>query len=269
MTCRIISDRAYLWRSWTRSARRNSYDDGWPAQDIGNWDAHNQFSNLVRQAMELTLRGRGLSAYELATTQLAWWGKVGAVPSGQVRFSWEGGPKGRRQLVGFSEKRGLHWHYGVTPKPRVYPIPHVRLVNRVIFTEDGVVPVDSPKRMHRLRRSFTKSWRNAKWRDMLMAFLHWLAEGETSLGMAVGSDTAMSLRVPPLTFTAAMSVVVGDDEEEEWDTDDELASEGDEYVDLDDFDDDDMQKESDELVERQEDEGAAGEDGEERRNVRA
>ena len=244
-------------------------DDGWPAQDIGKWDAHNQFSNLVRQAMEFTLRGRGLSAYELATTQLAWWGKVGAVPSGQVRFSWEGGPKGRRQLVGFSEKRGLHWHYGVTPKPRVYPFPHVRLVNRVIFTEDGVVPVDSPKRMHRLRRSFTKSWRNAKWRDMLMAFLHWLAEGETSLGIAVGSDTAMSLRVPPLTFTGAMSVVVGDDDEEEWDTDDELASEGDEYVDVDDFDDDDGQVESDEQDERQEDEGVAGEHGEERRDFRA
>ena len=105
-------------------------DDGWRAQGIGKWDAHNQFSNLVRQAMELTLRGRGLSAYELASTQLAWWGKVGAIPSGQVRFSWEGGPKGRRQLVGFSEKRSLHWHYGsdaeaarlsVSPRPPRQP----------------------------------------------------------------------------------------------------------------------------------------------------
>ena len=244
-------------------------DEGWSSQDIGKWDAQNQFSHLVRQAIERTLRGRGLSAYELASTQLAWWGKVGAIPSGQVPFSWKGGPKGRRQLVGFSEARGLHWHYGVTPKPRVYPFPHVRFVNRVIFSEDGVVPVDSPKRMHRLRRSFTKSWRNAKWRDMLLAFLHWLAEGKTSLGIAVGSDATLLLQVPPLTFTAGMSVVAGDDDEEDLDTEDELASEDDEIVHSDDFDDDDAQVDPHEQDGRQEDERGEEDDGEERHDVRA
>ena len=50
-----------------------------------------------------------------------------------------------------------------------------------MFTEDGVTPIDSAKRMHRLRRSFAKSWRNAKWRDMLLAFLHWLSDGDREL----------------------------------------------------------------------------------------
>ena len=212
--------------------------DGWPDQNIQKWDAHNQFGNLVRRALELTLREKLLKSYELAGAQLAWWGNVGAVPSGQIGFSWKGGVRGRRQIIGYSAKRGLHWHYGVTPKPRVYPFPHVRFVGRVIFTEDGFTPIGSPKRMHRLRRSFTKSWRNAKWRDMLMAFLHLLTDGAESLVVPVGIDAKLTLGLPPVIFSAPMSVALSDDEEEEGDTQDELAAGNDDFIDMDQLDDD-------------------------------
>ena len=61
-------------------------------------------------------------------------GRVGAVPSGQTSFLGEGRLKGRRQIVGCSAKRRLHWHDGLTPKVRVYPFPHVRFVGRVVLT---------------------------------------------------------------------------------------------------------------------------------------
>ena len=230
---------------------REFLDDGWPDQNIEKWDGHNHFGNLVRQALELTLRGKRLKSYELASTQLAWWGDVGAVPPGQISFSWEGGLRGRRKIVGYSPKRCLHWHYGVTPKPRVYPFPHVRFVGRVIFTEDGVTPIDSAKRMHRLRRSYTKSWRNAKWRDMLLAFLHWLADGDGNLAVPAGADAAVTLGLPPVVFTAPMSVALSDDEEGEWDTEDELATGGDDFLDSEEPNNEEEQLETDEHDERQ------------------
>lgn len=238
-------------------------DDGWPDQAIERFDAHNQFGNLVRQAMELALRRRSLSSYEMASDQQAWWGEIDAVPSGQIRFSWEDGPNGRRQIIGYSEKRRLHWHYGITPKPRVFPFPHVRLVSRVIFSEDGHKPIDNPKRMHHLRRSFTKSWRNAKWRDMLLAFLHWLSDGNASLVVPVGSDAVLSLRLPPVTFSAPVSIVLGDDEEEELDTEDDLATDDDDAVDIDDRDDDEGPLEDDDRDGQQRDGDAEGGDREE------
>ena len=147
------------------------------------------------------------------------------------------GLTGRRQIIGYSKTRRLHWHYGITPKPRVFPFPHVRFVNRVLFTEDGRTPLDNPERMHRLRRSFTKSWRNAKWRGMLLAFLHWLSDGETRLVVPVGSETAFSLRLPPVTVDAPVSIVLGDDAEEEPDSEDDLATEDDHLIDFDELDD--------------------------------
>ncbi|MDE0261311.1 MAG: toll/interleukin-1 receptor domain-containing protein [Bryobacterales bacterium] len=207
-------------------------DDGWPDQDIEKWDAHNLFGSLVRQALESTLRAKLLSSHELANNQLAWWGNVRDVPSGQIGFSWRGGLRGRRQIVGYSAKRHLHWHYGVTPKPRVYPFPHVRFVGRVVFTEDGVTPIGNAKRMHRLRRSFAKSWRNAKWRDMLLAFLHWLSDGDGSLALPIGANGAVTLGLPPVVFTAPMSVALSNDAEEESDTEDELATGDDDLLDM-------------------------------------
>ena len=237
-------------------------DDGWPDQNIEKWDAHNQFGNLVRHALELTLRGKLLRSYELVNKQLAWWGDVGAVPSGQIRFSWEGGLKGRRVIVGYSPKRRLHWHYGVTPKVRAYPFPHVRFVGRVVFTEDGVTPIDSAKRMHSLRRSFTKSWRNAKWRDMLLAFLHWLSDGDGSLAVPVGANAAVTLGLPPVVFTAPMSVALSDDEEEEWDTEDELAMGTDDFLDLWEHDEEEEQLATIELDNRRDGHDAGGSDDE-------
>ena len=198
-------------------------DDGWPDQHIRRADAHNQFSDLARRAIEVTLRQRKLTSYDMAGGQQAWWGVLGAVPSHQIAFSFGPALTGRRQIVGKAGK--WHWHYGITPKPRVFPFPHVRFINRVLFTENGRTPIDNPERMHRLRRSATRSWRNARWRGMLLAFLHWLSDGENRLLIPVGSETAFSLRLPPLSVDAPVSIILGDDTEEEPDGEDDMVME--------------------------------------------
>ncbi len=193
--------------------------DAWPGQRIKRSDAHNQFTDLVRQAMEMILHRWMLRSYDMAGGR-AWWGTLDSVPPQQIAFSWGSDLTGRRQIIGHSKTRRLHWHYGITPRPHVFPFPHVRLVNRILFTEDGRTPLDNPERMHRLRRSFTRSWRNAKWRDMLLAFLHWLSGGETCLVVPVGSETAFSLRLPPVAVKAPVSILPGDDAEKGGDHED-------------------------------------------------
>ena len=208
-------------------------DEAWPDQHIKPLDAHNQFANLVRKAMELTLDRRRLRSYDMVGGQQAWWGECGSVPSQQIAFSWGTGLAGRRKIIGYSKARRLYWHYGITPKPRVVPFPHIRFVNRVLFTKDGRTPLDNPMHMHRLRRSFTKSWRNAKWRGMLLAFLHWLSDGKTCLVLPVGSETAFSLRLPPVVVNAPVSIILNDNVEEEPDSEDDLVAEDDDGIDFD------------------------------------
>ena len=72
---------------------------------------------------------------------------------------------------------------------------------------------------------------------MLLAFLHWLSDGDTRLVVPVGSETAFSLRLPPVTVDAPVSIVLGDDAEEEPDSEDDLATEDDHLIDFDGLDD--------------------------------
>jgi hypothetical protein len=180
-------------------------DEGWAALSIDRQTALSHFSDLTRQGLEQFFHQRGLNGYEFSSGRFGWWAPIGLAPIGKVSFSWKG-VSGLRKIQGASLKRGFHWHFGVTANARMWPTRHVRFTSRLIFTEDGTKPVDDPRRMHRLRRSFAKSWRNPRWRDMLLAFLFWLAEGNDELTVPMAADQQMIVRLPPLRFIAPISI---------------------------------------------------------------
>ena len=133
-------------------------EEGWPKLDIARWDARNKFSDLARQALESLFRSRGLKGYQLSGWQQAWWAPVDVAPTTKVAFRWDD-IAGLRQIQGVSAKRQMNWHFGVSVAARTAPFRHVRILSRLIFTEDGHKPFDDPAKMHRLRRSFAKTWR--------------------------------------------------------------------------------------------------------------
>lgn len=193
-------------------------EDGWPAFGIARLDARNKFSDLTRQAIESLLRTRGLYGYPLSGFQTAWWPPLNVAPCGKVAFRWDD-ISGLRQIQGVSEKRRMNWHFGVSVAARTAPLRHVRIIGRLIFTEDGHKPFGDPAKMHRLRRSFAKTWRNARWRDMLLAFLYWLTGGSTEWRVPVAADNALVLKLPPVTWMAPVSMPL-DAEAPEADDDD-------------------------------------------------
>lgn len=180
-------------------------EDGWNLQGIERWDARNRFSDLARQALEQRFRGSGLKAYQLSQRQTAWWAQADTAPTNKVSFRWNE-VAGLRQIQGVSAKRRMHWHFGVSVAPRTGPIRHVRFIGRLVFTTDGYEPIADPARMHRLRRSFARTWRNARWRDMLLAFLYWLADGKTNLVVPVSSLDSLVLDLPPIQWMAPISM---------------------------------------------------------------
>lgn len=180
--------------------------DGLPDQDIERFNAQNIFSNLVRQCIESFLKDQRLKTFEMSNNNLAWWGDTELLPPERIRFDWPNIKKGQRQLTGYSKVRNLYWHYGVSVKPRFFPFPHVRLIGRVIFSRDGTTPLDDPKRMFRLRRSATKGWRNAKWRDMQLAFLAWLSKGEDCLSVPASETATLQIALPPEVLVAPISL---------------------------------------------------------------
>ncbi|CAN7728404.1 toll/interleukin-1 receptor domain-containing protein [Mesorhizobium sp. LjRoot246] len=204
-------------------------EEGWSKLDIERGDARNRFSDLVHQAFEKLFRERGLLGYALSGWQTAWWPPIDVAPTTKVGFRW-GDVAGLRQIQGVSLKRRMNWHFGVSIAARTAPIRHVRVLSRLVFTEDGRKPFEDPAKMHRLRRSFAKTWRNARWRDMLLAFLHWLAEGKSALLVPLSSEESLVLTLPPISWMAPVSLPV---QEEAPEPDEDDPSDDDEVDTLD------------------------------------
>lgn len=181
-------------------------ENGWPDLEIDAFGARRQFSDLSNQAFENFLQGRGLSRYEGSGGRLVWWGNIRTVPLTQIKFGLNE-QTGRRQIIGVSAKRNVHWHYGINVQIRTAPIRHARLSARIIFTENGLDAIADVKRMHRLRRSFAKSWRNARWRDMMLAFLWWVAGGQPEIALPVSDSQKMIFALPAASFRCPVSVL--------------------------------------------------------------
>lgn len=193
-------------------------DEGWFKLGIERRDARNHFSDMARQAFEKLFTARGLQPYELSGAQIAWWPPVDVAPTTKVSFRWDD-IAGLRQIQGVSLKRQMNWHFGVSVAARSAPLRHIRIVSRLIFTEDGHKPFNDPARMHRLRRSFAKTWRNARWRDMLLAFLHWLADGRDYLAVPVSTEEEVILGLPPIFWQVPISLPIEDELPEDDDDD--------------------------------------------------
>jgi hypothetical protein len=205
---------------------------GWSDPRILPYDARAKFADLARQGLNAFFGSRGLRPFELASERLAWWPTLALATMRQRRFNWPDGPSGRRQLVGQSAKRHLYWHYGVSCWARNTPVPHVRVAGHVIFTSDGQSVIsEGAARLHRMRRSFCKSWRNDKWRDLLLAFWHWLSAGSTAIEVPLGEAVALQLCLPPMMWDALFGIESPSDQESVGvEGEDEEQQEGDEII---------------------------------------
>ena len=193
--------------------------DGWPDRHMLTRDARAKFTDLARRAIDAFCQAKGLHSFEFASNRLAWWPAATQASIKKLSFSWPDGPSGLRQIVGRSNKRGFYWHYGVSCWARTAPIRHIRIAGRVVFTSDGLNPLGDARRLHRLRRSFCKSWRNPKWRDLLLTFWHWLAGGASFVDIPMGEDVVMRLQLPPIVLEAPFGVDTPDDHVEPSDED--------------------------------------------------
>ena len=207
---------------------------GWPELGISTTELRKMFSRLANQGMELFLKSRSLQSFEMASGRLAWtFG--GELPNTRLPFSW-GDVKGSRVLRGTSEKRKVQWHFGVTSQYRGGSLRYFRLRTHIVFSEDGTATLPA-KRMHRMRRSFTKTWRNARWRDLLLTFLFWLSNGESTIRLPLHMEDDLVVEVPPLMFVSPVGITEGkEDESDEDDTSTEFPEEDEEESEFDEED---------------------------------
>ncbi len=175
---------------------------------LGEGEAHRYLVSLLRQAWNRSARARGLIPLQLASGGIAWFFPKGLVDGNKVVFRDYAGIDRRKTLVGLSKRRKVYWHFAVEAKPVLSQLSRLVLRPHVVFTEDGLTPLESKERMHALRRRFCKNWWNDRWRDLLLAFSAWFA-GEAELIKL--SVTGNAVELTNSLYSVSSPISIADD----------------------------------------------------------
>ena len=107
----------------------------------------------------------------------------------------------------------------------------------LVFTANGMNPIQDSARSQRLRVSFTRAWRNPRWRDMQGALLWLLAKGDSSIVVPVGNAEPLVIQLPPVALRSSFTVNrFGDEPHDAEDPDDPDVDESIEWDDGDTWD---------------------------------
>lgn len=162
--------------------------------------------DLLRQAWERFAEAKGLKRYEFANG-VGWYVPRGLIEKDTVYFNDRSGKRRHKRLAGRSEKRNVYWSFAVTIRPVVGDIWHLELKPQVVFTEDGLKPIDSKARMARLRKGFCKNWWNDQWRALLNAFLTHLGDDNREIVVPLGGSANVVFAAELMAFEAQMAIV--------------------------------------------------------------
>lgn len=195
---------------------------------VDRTDARRNLTNLLRQHWNLASARRGLQRFEFAAGKVGWFFPDGLL-NGPVKAEIADTLKVNRVLSGkFKDRR---WHLCLIATPRLWPDPIFRVHANIALTEDGRTPLPGDA-THKLRRRLTRSWWNDKWRDLLLAGMHTLSDGNPMLSIAAGTET-FSIASRPQTavidvsYDAEEGRVSEEDEAGEIELSEDLDEEGD------------------------------------------
>jgi hypothetical protein len=166
----------------------------------------------------------------MANGKVAFYFDLDLLPTGNVSFTSIEGKKTFRGLMGYKTRKPRpgsnpdegkaptlrHWHFAVSARPALHPMPMLQLRAHVLFSDDGRNLWSAPtakgrervlRAMHRARRSQCKSWWNDDWRDRLLATMAWLAGHAPTLNLQVSLGSAVAAVNPrPVEFLSPVTL---------------------------------------------------------------
>jgi hypothetical protein len=194
-------------------------DNGFSAPGIERQVASNLVIAMIKKAWLSFCREKGFVEYHYSNA-VGFHASVAQAPTGR-RIPW--GKQGdRRSSMLRNVAKGHIWQFGVTAMPYFWPFWHLKLKSRVLFSVDNNTPeglsIDDARKMHRLRRSICKGWRNKQWHGRMLAFLELLSGESAYIRLALAANAALAIEAAPILFTSPVSTALPDvldaDEEE-------------------------------------------------------
>jgi hypothetical protein len=215
----------------------SAFLDGMLTDPIGphRRDANNWAVRMLRESFEKHLADRGLLRYEASAGSVMFFPR-GLLPENRVTYTNAKGRGTYKQVVGHSKVLNAHWHLGMRAVIRLDDAPSVRLRPFVVFTRDGIKPLEDGDEMTKLRRRFCKSWFNHVWRPLFQAFYEFFGDRADTVRIEFGDRRSWAVAGEGLKLIGEMHMpfdldVIDTDAEPQEPDEDDIEDEDDDGAD--------------------------------------
>lgn len=190
---------------------QNFVNDGFSKIGVDRQTASNHVVAMFKTAWFQFCRTNGFVEYQYSNA-VGFHASPEQAATGQ-RIPWGRQGKRRSSMLRNAAK-GHIWQFGVTAMPFLWPFWHFKLKSRVLFAQDNGtaagLAIEDTKKMHRLRRSICKGWRNKQWHGRMLAFLELLSGESAFIRLALSPSSAVVLEASPILFSSPVSTTLPD-----------------------------------------------------------
>lgn len=165
-------------------------------------DAINAYKRLMMSIWNSLLRQKGLSKYIISGKRQAYYWPLFDKRNEKVTFTYPYSNRiKRKRLLG--KYKSFMWHYAISARVLLDPIPCFLVKSHIVFTTDGKTPIEDEKKMHTYRRDKAKHFFNEEWRDLFLGMIQSLRNKDGKISIKIDyNQNCLELNTWPELFSS-------------------------------------------------------------------
>ncbi len=171
----------------------------------GNVDLKKFMVRLLRDAFFKFLNLKNVPFHEMSNKLRCFYYREGQIENNKVSYLYRGNWSRPKQILGDYFEHT--WHYGISVKPILRPVLRFAIKGHLLFSDDGENIWEKKNELASARRSKGKGFYNADWRNLMLAFMHSIADDEGNISMALSDIFTVTISASPIIFHSTYGYV--------------------------------------------------------------
>ncbi len=161
---------------------------------------YDKLKQLLNKSFKAHCGKIGLKGYKQAGEKEIFYFRFTKDKNKPVSVSLKKFGKTRTQMNG--NKWGKNWHFALSAKTQLKPLPHYQVSYHIIFTDDALKPFEKNEEQQALRKKFSSILYNKKAFELIIASMLYLSYNKDSefLEIQIDNDKYMKVGNFPLHF---------------------------------------------------------------------
>lgn len=164
----------------------------------GHVDMKRFMVRILKDAFYKHFKAKEIDFYKMANDLHCYFFKHGQLDQDRAPYFYNNKWQRPKQLIG--EYFEDMWHYGISIRPILRPFARFAIKGHLIFSNDGESIWKNSKEIQKARKKKGKSFFNADWRNLMLAFLHAIADDEGKIIIRLTDNDVMELSASPVIF---------------------------------------------------------------------